>query len=412
MSNSQSVECPPTSDTKADEDEVSLIDLLIVMAKHKKTILGLPIMAAVCAAGVSLALPNWYKANTKILPPQQAQSGASALMAQLGGIAGAVGGAAGLKNPNDLYIGMLKSRTIADKMIQRFDLKNVYDEELIEKTRKELEGNSTFTAGKDGLISIDVEDKDPKRAAQIANAYTDELFKLTKVIAVTEAAQRRLFFERQLEMTKDNLAQSEATLREAMSTRGVISVDSESRAIVETVARLRAQIAAKDIQLGAMQAFVTTNNQEYKRTQQEVISMRAELSKLENGTASADGPSGKQAKPIGLENIKILREVKYHQMLYEMLSKQYELARLDESKDASIIQVLDPAIEPERKSKPKRAIIVVMAGLLGLFVGIIAAFISEFIEKVKARDGQNGRFIALKSALRFRKSDHEKGHAQ
>lgn len=385
-------------DSPASDSELSLVGILIVLAKHKRLMLGFPLVAGLIATAVSFALPEVYQANTKLLPPQQAQSGAAALLSQLGGAGGIAAGVAGIKNPNDVYIGMLRSRSIGDKLIKQFDLQKAYDLDSLEKTRTRLEDNTVINSRKDGLIVIEVADENKKFVAPMANAYVDELLKLTKVLAVTEAAQRRVFFERQLELSKDNLASAEMTLKAALDTHGVISVDSDSRAIVETVGRLRAQISAKEIQLGSMRAFVTTNNQEYKRVQEELTSLKGELFKLENGRPGQ--PSNKPA--IGLENIKILRDVKYHQMLYELLSKQYEVARLDEAKDPSIIQVLDTAIEPERKFKPKRVIII----LLGLALGVMAAFAFAFILEIRNRalliPAKLAQWEVLKAYLSFR----------
>lgn len=399
MNQMQSTALPPTPD--AGEREFSVLDILIVLAKHKKLIIWLPVVAAIASAAISFALPNVYKASAKLLPPQQAQSGASALLSQLGGAAGALAGAAGLKNPNDLYIGLLKSRTVADKLIAKFDLQKAYDVETMDKARAILEGNSNLVAGKDGLISIEVESEDKKLVAQLANGYVNELVSLTKVLAVTEASQRRVFFERQLEQSKDNLAKAEMALKGALDTRGVISVDADSRAIVETVGRLRAQISAKDIQLSAMKAFVTTNNPEYKRAQEELISLRAELSKLENGRPALAGDvEADPAKQVGLENIKILRDVKYYQMLYELLAKQYEVARLDEAKDTALIQVLDPAVEPERKFKPKRSILILLSTILAFIAAVAWAFMAEARKRILADSDGKAQWEQFKQLVR------------
>lgn len=399
MNQMQSTALPPTPDAR--EREFSVLDILIVLAKHKKLIIWLPVIAAIASAAISFALPNVYKASTKLLPPQQSQSGASALLSQLGGAAGSLVGSAGLKSSNDLYIGMLKSRTIADKLIAKFDLQKVYDVETMEKTRTMLGGNTVVAAGKDGLISIEVEDENKKLVAQLANGYVSELVSLTKVLAVTEASQRRMFFERQLEQSKDNLAKAEMALKGALDTRGVISVDADSRAIVETVGRLRAKISAKDIEISAMKAFVTTSNPDYKRAQEELISLRAELSKLENGRPALAGDGvADPGKQVGLENIKILRDVKYYQMLYELLAKQYEAARLDEAKDAAMIQVLDPAIEPERKFKPKRSILILLSTILAFIVAVAFAFIAEARKKILADPDGKAQLEQLKQLAR------------
>lgn len=381
--------------------EVGLIDLLIILAKRKKLIIGLPVAAAVLAAGISLVLPDVYKASARLLPPQQAQSSAAALLSQLGGLAGAAAGAAGLKNPNDLYVGMLKSRTVAEKLIAKFELKKVYEIESQEKAIAKLKANTFITSGKDGLIDIEVQAKDKKLVAPLANAYVTELLQLTKVLAVTEAGQRRMFYERQLEQAKNNLTNAEAELKGTLDTRGVISVDAESRAVLETAGRLRAQVSAKEIQLNSMRAFLTPNNPAFRRVEEELASLRTELSKLENGrggTASTDGAPG-ESKQSGFENIKLLRDVKYYQMLYELLAKQYEAARLDEARDPSVIQVLDPAVEPERRSAPTRTLIVLMSAFAGLLAAIILAFVAEARNKVLSSQKGAAQWRELKTLL-------------
>ena len=396
-----------------DEDSISLMDIFLTLAKHKKKIFVYPVAFGIAGLAISLVLPNAYKANTKILPPQQSQSTASAMLSQLGGLAGGAGAALGIKSPNDLYIALLKSRALTDKLIQRFDLQKRYEEKFMELTRKELDEKSVIASGKDNMISIDVEDKDAKVAAAIANAYVEELTVLTSKFALTEASQRRVFFEKQLELTKDKMIAAETALSSSIDSKGMMSVDAQSKAVLETVARLRANISAKQIQLKAMQAFVTPSNNEYKRANQELLGMQDELAKLEKGSASNAASKSESAmqtsdavtnagKPAeaGASNIQLLRDVKYYQMLYEMLSKQYEVARLDEAKDIPLIQVLDKAVEPERKFKPQRALITIAAAFFGLILALVAAFVSEAMNQPKsAEDAEKWR--QLKSYLKF-----------
>ncbi|CAG4884347.1 protein of unknown function [Georgfuchsia toluolica] len=275
-----------------DEDEISLLDLGIMLAKRKKLVLGFPLAVAVLVAAIALALPNVYTATTKILPPQQDQSAASAMLAQLGGLASLAGVASGLKNPADLYVGMLNSRTVADNLIKRFELNAVYEQDYQSKTREKLDDKTTITAGKDGIITIEFDDKDPKRAAEVANAYVDELFNLTKTLALTEASQRRLFFEQQLEQARVNLAKAETAARAAISEGGLVKVDTQARALVETTARLRAQVAVKEVEIGAMRSFATEQNPQLLAAQQEVAALKSELARMEGtaDTASTDRP--------------------------------------------------------------------------------------------------------------------------
>lgn len=376
-----------------------ILDIMVVAAKRKKFIIALPIIVGIMVGALSFALPNVYRAGAKLLPPQQ-QSTSAALLSQLGGSAGLAAGMAGLKNPNDLYVAMLKSRTVADRLLSHFNLKDVYDTASLEDARVELANNTTVLSGKDGLIIVEVEDHDRKRAALIANAYVDELLRLTKVLAVTGASQRRMFFEKELETSKNNLAKAEMTLKQALNSSGVTSVDAESRAVIERLARLRAEVSAKTIQLNAMRAFVTDANPEYIRLNEELKSLRAELSRNENGTA-ASAINAEQSSD-GLKSIKILRDVKYYEMLYELLSKQYEIARLDEAKDPSLIQVLDEAIEPEHKVKPRRALILLGSMLVAMFGAIGWVILQEKKKRLLSSPATAEKWAELVSLIRFR----------
>jgi len=391
----------PDSQPGAADDEISLLDLLIVLAKHKKLVLGLPFVAAVLAAGISFLMPNIYTGITKILPPQQNQSGAAAMLAQLGGLGALAGGVAGLKSPNELYIGMLKSRTVADNIIQRFDLNTLYDQKYQSNTRKRLENLTTFISGKDGIITIEVDDKDAKRSAELANAYVDELFKLTRVLAVTEASQRRLFFERQFEQARDNLAKAEAAARQGMEKGGLVQVEGQGRAILETTARLRGQITVKEVQIGAMRAFATDRHPDIQLAQKELEVLKHELARTE-GTSSGKPEDQRENKGSGIDSFGLLRNVKYYETIYELLAKQFEIAKIDEAKDSAVVQVMDKAIEPDRKSRPKRLLIALISALAALFIGVLWAFIRESMARVKADPQQASRLLDLKRYLAWK----------
>ena len=394
-----------TQHSAPDDDEISLLDLAIVVAKHKKLILGLPLGAAIAAVVVTLLMPNIYTGTTKILPPQQNQSAAAAMLSQLGGqlggLGGLAGGALGIKNPNDLYVGMLKSRTVADTLIDRFELKKVYDEDSYFYARKELEKKTAITSGRDGIITVEVEDRDPKRAAVIANGYVEELYKLTQTLAVTEASQRRLFFERQLDQTRKNLASAEGAARLGLEKGGLVVIDAQGRGMVETTARLRWQIAVKENQISAMRAFATGQNPDLKQAQHELDAMKQELAKME-GTTSGRDNAGSVGKADGMDNLRLLRDVKYNETIFELLAKQYEIAKIDEARDASIVQVLDPAVEPERKSKPKRALITILTALVAGVLAVIWAFIREAGQRARQNPKQASRLEALRGYMRWR----------
>jgi len=384
-----------------EEEEASLLELLIVLAKHKTLIFGFPAAAAVVSIFGSLLLPNIYTAATKVLPPQQTQS-TSAVLAQLGSLASLAGGAvSGIKNPNDLYVGMLKSRTVADNLIQRFDLNKLYKRKFQSETRRRLAAATMIVSGKDGIITIEVDDEDPKRAADLANGYMDEMFKLTKVLAVTEASQRRLFFERQLEQAKDNLARAEASTRLALDKGGLVLVEGQGRVLAETSARLRAEITVKEIQIGAMRTFASEQNPELQRTQQQMEVLKRELARTE-GTAGSRSSSSAESNVKGIENLRLLRELKYNEVTYELLAKQYEIAKIDEAKDSAIIQVMDKAIEPDRKSRPRRSLIVLLSVLVTFLLAIVGVFALEAVARSNQDPLSADRWQVLKRHIALR----------
>jgi tyrosine-protein kinase Etk/Wzc len=374
------------------------LDALIVLAKRKRLVLGLPAFVALVAALISVLLPNEFTATARILPPQQSQSAASAMLGQLGGLA-MVGGAPmlGLKSSSDIYVGMLKSRTVLDGLVQRFDLRKVYDEKTVTAARLELVRRSSVTAGKDGIIALEVKDRDPQRAADLTNGYVDELYKLKQTLAITEASQRRLFFEKQLMLAKNNLAAAEVALKQTQQATGLVRLDDQGRAIIENVARLRAQISAKEVQLSAMRTFATADNPDYLRVQEEVAELQGQLARAQKNKSADNGifvPTGKIAES-GLEYVRKLREVKYHETMFELMAKQLELARVDEARDGSVLQVIDGAVRPEEKSGPRRVAIVVLSGILAFFAALLIAFALEALERSRQNPGERRRLDQL-----------------
>jgi uncharacterized protein involved in exopolysaccharide biosynthesis len=299
---------------------------------------------------------------------------------------------------------MLKSRRVADSIIGSFDLQRLYDKETMVETRKELADNTYISAGKDGLISIEFDDEDPKRAAAIANAYVAELIRLTQALAVTEAAQRRLFFERQLQQTKQELSEAEVALKTTQEKTGLIKLDDQGRTIIESVAALRAQIVSKEIELRSMRTFATEGNPDYIRVQQQLAGLRLELHKLERAQLGGSGdvlvPTGKVPE-AGLEYLRRLRDVKYQETIFELLARQFEIAKIDEAKDAAIIQVVDEAAIPDRKSKPKRALIVILTAIASGLLSLVVVFLLEAHDRYMASPNLAARIQALRRYLRL-----------
>ena len=384
--------------TEQDSDEISFLDLALVFAENLRLLILVPLLAGLVALGISFLIPPTYTATTRILPPAQQQSTSAALAAQLGSLAGLVGGSAGLKNPADQYVALLKSRSVYDAIIQRFDLRKLYDERYIEDARKELEKQSRVSAGvKDGIISIEVDDHEPKRAADMANAFVEELRNLSKTLAITEAAQRRLFFEGQLKQAKDDLTKSEFALRGSNVSEATLRT--VPQAALEALARLKAQITVQEIKLASMRTFMTDSNPEFRLAMQELGALRTELSKAEQGNTS-------KAAGDGAEYIAKYRDFKYHETLFELMAKQYELARLDEAREGAVIQVVDAAQPPERKSKPRRAFIAGLSALAVFFATMLVVFVRKTLENASAAPESAAKLGRLGRLLMLRDTKH------
>ncbi|QNI32360.1 chain length determinant family protein [Alloacidobacterium dinghuense] len=394
-----------------ENDEVSVLEILIVLARRKWLILKFTVGFGVLALVVSLLLPKKYTAITTVMPPQQNSSLTSALMSQVGGSLGSLtalaGSSIGLKNPNDMYVAMFKSRTVEDAMIQRFGLMDEYHEKYMSTTRKAFESHATVEATtKDNLIHISVEDRNAKRAAEMANAYVEEYRRLSQHLAIGEAAQRRLFFEQQLEQAKNNLADAEEALKETEQKTGMIQLDSQARALIESAVTLRAQIAAKEVQLQSIKTYATSENSDVIQTQQELDSLRTQLAKLGGNVDDSAGliiPKGQMTQG-GIEYVRRYRDVKYYETIFEILARQFELAKLDEAKEGALIQVVDLAIVPDYKSFPKRGIITIVAAAVGLIIGIFAAFFRESMERLEQDPEQSERLRILRKLIWARKT--------
>jgi uncharacterized protein involved in exopolysaccharide biosynthesis len=389
--------------------ESNFLERLIVLAERKKFILGFTVIAGALAATVAFLLPLTYEGTTKIMPPQQSQSVATAMLAQLnplGSLGAMAGNQLGLRNPSDLYVDMLRSRTVADDLIQRFSLMQVYHVKKMKDARLRLESSTSITvAPKDGVITVTVEDHDPQRATDLGNAYVEELEKLTQVLAVTEAGRRRLFFEREAKNTAEDLANAEMALKQTQEKTGMIQLDSQSRAMIEAMITLRAQVATKEVLIQTLKSYEANDNPELKLAEEELAALRTQLARFEHGQGGdsmLDLPVG-NVPSAGLEYIRKLRAVKYRESLLEVLTKQYEIARIDEGKEAAVIQVLDKAVRPTEKSGPRRGLIVLLAVFSAFWIAVIFVLFKESVKQDKEDPEQAARLQRLKYSLLWRK---------
>lgn len=352
------------------DDEIDFGQLLGDLWRGRRVVVTSTAVCGAIALGVALLLPPVFTARSSVMPPQQQSSGLAAALGSLTALTG-VGGGSALKNPNDLYVGILKSQNVADSLIKRLDLKSRFEVKTMVEARQALDGMANIQSAKSGLIEIAVEDKDPAFAARLANAYVEELKRVNQSLAVTDAAKRRLFFERQLKDVRSDLASAETRLEQLQQRTGLIQPEGQVTGVIKATADLKAAIAAKEIQLAAMRSFATDQNPDFIRAQQELAALRQQLRQLSANGGDESGllPGAAKLPENGLAYVRALRDVRYQEALLEAIAKQYELARVEEARDSSLIQVLDVATPPDRKSGPKRALITMVGTLLGGMLG-------------------------------------------
>lgn len=377
---------------------VDLLDLGILLVRHRLIIVRVFLLFIVVGTLVILLLPPYYTAQTKFLPPEREQSVANSMLGQLGQLAAIVPGNIGIKNPTDVYVTMLKSRTVADALIDKFNLRRVYGKKYLVDARLKLEDMTNVTPGKDTVITISVDDRDPVRAAALANAYIDELRKLNQ----SEVSRRREFFAKELVNAKDQLAEAEIALKSTEETTGVIQLDAQSKAMIEGLATLRARIIARQAELSQLRAYYTDQNRRVIALEHELGSLRSQLASLKNSDTAPPGQPKEEITTaklpaLGLQYIRRFRDVKYYETVYEILAKQYEIAKLDEARESPMV-VIDPAVKPEKRSKPKRLLLISVLFLVSIVCAGLAAVGEEIADRMR-QDPRRNRKLRLMASL-------------
>jgi tyrosine-protein kinase Etk/Wzc len=367
-----------------DDDEISLLDLLQVIVDNLRLLVVGPLVCGLVALGYSFTIPPIYTAKTQFLPPQQQQSSAAGMLASLGALGGLAGAATGLKSPAGQYIAFMNSVSVQDALIERFKLFEKYEAKLKIDARMALTGSVRIASGKDGLISVEVDDKDPKFAADLANAHIEELRNLLGRLAVTEAQQRRMFFEKQLQITKENFTKADLALKSSGINSSVLK--SSPASALEAVARLKAGISVQEVKLGTMRNYLTESSPDFKQALSELSSLKSQLAKAEK-----EEPASKDAS----DYVARYREFKYQETMFELFAKQFELAKVDESREGALIQVLDIAEPPERKAKPKKAMIAMIATLASGFALLLFVFIRSAFKNVSQDEETKLKLSAL-----------------
>ncbi|MDP3082606.1 MAG: lipopolysaccharide biosynthesis protein [Rubrivivax sp.] len=357
----QSAEPAPATSVQDDptDEGASLLDLAVPLLESWKLLVFGSILAGLTALGGTYLIAPTFTGRVTFLPPQQHGTTASVL-ASLGALSSLAGGAVTTKNSADQFVSLMQSTTVADRLIDEFNLMEVYASKFRFHARLSLAANSRISAGKkDGIVTVEVDDTRPDRAAAIANQYVEELRRMTTELALTEAQQRRAFFDHQLRQTRDRLSTAQQALQSSGFNQGTLRA--EPKAAAENYARLQAEVTTAEIRLQVLRSSLADSTPEVQREQTVLAAMRAKLAQAERTTSPDPGP----------DYIGKFREFKYQETLFDLFSRQYELARLDESREGALVQVIDPAQVPEWKSKPKRSVAAAMAST-GTFVFLIA----------------------------------------
>ena len=378
----------------------ALLSLIQIALRHRKLFLFVSSTLILLVSAVAVVLPNLYTASVVIMPPQSNSTGA-AMLAQMGNLGAltSIGGGLSIKNPNDMQVSLLKSRTVEDAMVARFHLLAEYHKRHVSAACKRWEKMTSVDNGlKDGLIRISVIDRDPRRAAELAGGWIEEYRRLTASLAVTEASQRRLFYEQELSAARNELTRAEDNLRDTEQRTGVLDLDGQARSMIASAAMLRAQIAAKAIEIRAMREFATGENPDLARAEQELTGMESQLAAMDVNSDRATGdlisPRGKITQ-AGLDYERALREVKYHEAMYELLMRQYEVARVDEARQGSLVQIVDPAIVPDRPSSHYRLWVFIGGLVLAFPVALLAALTTEAISVARRLHRRYGCWMAV-----------------
>jgi uncharacterized protein involved in exopolysaccharide biosynthesis len=382
------------------EDEINLLDYWRVLWKRKWMIVGLVFVVVFWVGYYSyFVMPKIFESKVSILGPRDSSGGGAGLAAALAasGAGQLLGGLMPGGGNSQVFLAILKSRTMALDLVDRFKLKEYYKAKFTEGAIRGVQGATNISVSKEGVISVKVEDKDPKLAADIANAYIMNLDRMFSKLGTTDASRQRAFIVDRLEKTEKDLRQAEDSLRRFQERNKAIAMEGQARVAIDAAALLKGQIVAAEVQLEAIRAFATENNPQVQQQRRQIEEMKRQLAQMQYGQGlllpSEKGTSGEQRQEfqvpfakvpeLGMELIRLMREVKVQETVFTLLTQQFEQAKIAEARDTPVVQVLDKAVPAEMKSKPKTTQNMAIAGALSLFTGIFLAFFLEYVERVR-----------------------------
>lgn len=375
-----------------------ILQYISMITKYRNIILSITITGFLASLIISLLLPNIYSTKALILPPQQDQNLMGAMLAQMGGMASVASDILGGSSQADMYVGILKTDAIKDAIIDRFELQKIYNTQHRVTTYGEVDRWVTITSGKkDGMISINVEDKDPKRAADIANNYVSELQKLMIQVNSSGAGENKKYLGERLAKAKSDLSRAEDAIKEFQSHNKAVDIPEQARGTIKGIADLSGQLAAQEVQLETLRRQFTDSSQEVKSIKRTIEGIKTQIAKYEGKSDNGAIPTVGTIPDMGQQYLRLMRDFKIQETLVELLTKQYEMSSLTESKNTFNIQIIQKARVPDRKTKPKRAIIVIASTLASFLFSIMATLV--FCSYKNLPDGQKALLIELKQSL-------------
>jgi len=394
---------PPTPDPYI-EDEINLLDYWRIVMKRWKIIAGIFVISVVTAAIISLLMTPIYQAKATLMPVESSGGRLSGALQNLGslpfvgGMVPGIGGASASK-----LVAVLNSRTLAEDVIHALNLTRIFFKDKKDKPPSLEDAVESLTDitkiaddKKGGVISISVEYKDPKIAADIANHYTTVLQKFINENTLSMAKRNRIFIEDQLEKVKRELKEAEEAMKSFQTDKKIVAIDAQTEAAIRVLADLKAQITAREVQMGVMKQFSTAANPDVLRIKDELRELRKQLTMVESKRGNPETmalPSLSESPALGLQYIRLKREALIQEKVFELLTQQYEMARIDEAKEDITFQVIDRAIPSEKRIKPKRRQMVMLAGAVSLFAGVFLVFFLEYAANLKEPKEQGGEEI-------------------
>jgi uncharacterized protein involved in exopolysaccharide biosynthesis len=364
-----------------------MLFVLKTLIQWRRFILVCALVGAALMAGVSFLLPSWYSATTSIFPPEPTVMPAYAeLVQQLS--APLLGPVATGATPETIYIEMLKSRSIDEKIIEEFNLMHVYGTKRMEACLDALVSHMSFSLLDNGLLIFKFEDRDPERAAAIANRLVELLDQTVRGLKVSRAGRTRDFIERQLAECEGTLAQAEDSLRDFQKAHDTVDLDEQLRSAMDIVTTLSARAISLETEMGIMSHWAGTNSEEYQRKKTEHEEVVSQLKKLKSSPEGSDRdlvrsflPTLRDVPDVALQYVRLKRNVTVQNTVYTTLVGEFEKARIEEARDTPVVQVLDHARKPGLRSRPKRKLLVIVGGLIGLgWSALIAVFATVWRE--------------------------------